>query len=81
MEAILSSYKKVLPALLWLNWNKRTLDGVLPYKSWISGGKCHDMCQKLVYKDMEGPDRVCTRLDKGADILVVLAGQDFLQQL
>ena len=65
---ILGKYPRKLPAAYWAKWNKRTVDQVLPTKSWVDPGKLMKLAGTLGYQDSKRLDRVCKRLEQGADI-------------
>ena len=64
----LGEYKKTLPASYWAKWQKRTLEQVLPVKSWVDPDRVMELARKWDYRDTERLERVYKRLKGGADI-------------
>ena len=65
---ILGNYQRSLPASYWLHWNKRNFEQVLPTSSWVSSSKLRELCSEVGYSGSERLNRVCLRLEQGADI-------------
>ena len=64
----LATYKGVAPVSYWSKWPKRTFEQMLPTKSWVSSDRLKELALDYKYSDWDRLERVCTRLDKGADI-------------
>ena len=64
----LSSYKDKAPAGYWNSWPKRTFEQMLPTRSWVSSAKLKELALNYSYSDWARLEKVCERLDKGADI-------------
>lgn len=60
--------KRFFPASFWSKWTKRTLDMVLPGSSWISSAALRDLAARADFPHATMLDRVCHRLDNGANI-------------
>ena len=65
---ILPSYNKILPASYWVNWNLKTFQQVLPTSSWVSSSRLREVCEQVGYADKNRLEKVCKRLELGADI-------------
>ena len=65
---ILESYSKTLPASYWMNWNKLAFEQALPTSSWVSSKMLKELSYIAGYQDSNRLERVCKRLDQGADI-------------
>ena len=64
----LSSYKGNAPVGYWKSWPKRTFEQMLPTKSWVSSTKLKELALNYSYSDWDRLERVCHRLENGADI-------------
>ena len=64
----LKDYKKPPPATFWSSWPKRTFEQVLPTKSWVNSVQLRKLAVEHQYADWARLERVCQRLDNGADI-------------
>ena len=64
----LGSYKGNAPVSYWNCWPKRTFEQMLPTKSWVSSEKLKELALNYKYSDWGRLERVCHRLDNGADI-------------
>ena len=64
----LSNYRKLPRAKFWTSWPKRTFEQALPSKSWVSSSRLKELAIKYKYNDWANLEKVCKRLDMGADI-------------
>ena len=64
----LQSYKGNAPLGYWKNWPKRTFEQMIPTKSWVSSAKLKELALNYNYSDWDRLERVCERLENGADI-------------
>ena len=64
----LQDYKKPPLANFWSSWPKRTFEQALPSKSWVNSGRLRELAMKYQYSDWARLERVCHRLDHGANI-------------
>ena len=64
----LKDYRRPPLAKYWTSWPKRTFEQVLPSKSWVSSSKLRELALKYQYTDWDNLEKVCGRLDNGADI-------------
>ena len=64
----LANYRGTAPTSYWSKWPKRTFEQMLPTKSWVSSDKLKELALDYKYSDWERLEKVCQRIDKGADI-------------
>ena len=64
----LRDYQKPPLAKFWTLWPKRTFEQALPTKSWVSSARLRELAVKYQYNDWAKLEKVCQRLDVGADI-------------
>ena len=64
----LKDYRRPPLAKFWNSWPKRTFEQVLPTKSWVSSRRLRELALKYQYTDWDNLEKVCERLDNGADI-------------
>ena len=64
----LATYRKPPLASFWNKWPKRTFEQALPTKSWVSSDKIKQLALKYHYSNWARLERVCERLDNGANI-------------
>ena len=64
----LKDYRRPPLAKFWTSWPKRTFEQALPSKSWVSSSKLRELAVKYQYNDWANLEKVCHRLDIGADI-------------
>ena len=64
----LDNYRANPPVGYWRHWPKRTFEQMLPTKSWVSSEKLKELALNYSYSDWGRLERVCERLEHGADI-------------
>ena len=65
---VLEDYKGKFPMTYWSKWKKRSLQDMLPHKSWVSSQKVKEMAARAGYQDIARLKRVTKRLEEGANI-------------
>jgi hypothetical protein len=65
---VLDSYQGVLKAANWAKWTKRNISWLGKDKSWVSTGAIRDLTCRAGFRDQARVDRVCDRLEYGANI-------------
>ena len=65
---VLDNYRGKFPMSYWCKWKKRTIEDLLPHKSWVSLSWVKDLAIRSGYQDVDRLNRVVSRLGKGADI-------------
>ena len=64
----LRDYRRPPLAKFWTSWPKRTFEQALPSKSWVCSSRLRELALKYKYSDWSNLEKVCERLDVGADI-------------
>ena len=64
----LSNYRGQLKASYWAKWKSRKLSGKSQDKSWVSSSEMRKLSERAGMGRSELLERVCDRLEKGADI-------------